>query len=147
MVSTCMGERRSTTPPKSGGASGEAVLLSGFQPGGRVGMDGPGFHVEIGTLKSASAGIEEGVADQKASALSHLDRAEGVYGHDRLHKSMENFCDRWSDGIDILTKDAKTIGDLLDKVAQAYEAADQAAAGKPSRRTSRPSHRRRPSTR
>jgi hypothetical protein len=86
-------------------------------------MDGPGFHVEIGTLKSASAGIEEGVADQKASALSHLDRAEGVYGHDRLHKSMENFCDRWSDGIDILTKDAKAIGDLLGKVADAYQAA------------------------
>src|SRR4051812_13390747 len=71
----------------------------------RVGMDGPGFHVEIGTLKSASAGIEESVADQKGSALSHLDRAESVYGHDRLHKSMENFCDRWSEGIDILTKD------------------------------------------
>ena len=93
-------------------------------------MDGPGFHVEIGALESASAGIEESVADQKGSALSHLDRAESVYGHVRLHKSMENFCDRWSDGIDILTKDAKAIGDLLGKVAQAYQAADQAAAGR-----------------
>jgi hypothetical protein len=93
-------------------------------------MDGPGFHVEVGTLESASAGIEESVADQKGSALSHLDRAEMVYGHDRLHKSMENFCDRWSDGIDILTKDAKAIGDVLAKVAQAYRAADQAAAGR-----------------
>jgi hypothetical protein len=43
---------------------------------------------------------------------------------------MENFCDRWSDGIDILTKDAQAIGDLLGKVAQAYRAADQAAAGR-----------------
>jgi hypothetical protein len=93
-------------------------------------MDGPGFHVEIGTLASASAGIEESVADQKGSALSHLDRAESVYGHAGLHKSMENFCDRWSDGIDILTKDAKAIGDVLGKVAQAYQAADQAAAGR-----------------
>ena len=25
-------------------------------------MDGPGFHVEVGTLESASAGIEESVA-------------------------------------------------------------------------------------
>ena len=31
--------------------------------------------------------------------------------------------------IDILTKDAKAIGDVLGKVAQAYRAADQAAAG------------------
>jgi hypothetical protein len=92
-------------------------------------MDGPGFHVEIGTLKSAAAGIEESVADQKKAALSHLDRAQGVYGHDRLHTSMENFCDRWSDGIDILTEDAKAIGDILDKVAEAYRTADQAAAG------------------
>ncbi|GGK95983.1 hypothetical protein [Mangrovihabitans endophyticus] len=55
-------------------------------------MDGPGFHVEIGTLKSASAGIEESVANQNGSTLSHLDRAESVYGHDRLRESMENFC-------------------------------------------------------
>jgi hypothetical protein len=52
-------------------------------------MDGPGFHVEIGTLESASAGIEESVADQMRSALSRLDRAESVYGHAGLHKSME----------------------------------------------------------
>jgi hypothetical protein len=123
-------EERNTTPPKIWVASGEAVLLSEFQPGGRVGMDVPGFHVEIGTLKSASAGIEESVADQKGSALSHLDRAESVYGHDRLHKSMENFCDRWSDGIDILIKDARVIGDLLGKVADAYQAADAAAVGR-----------------
>ena len=93
-------------------------------------MDGPGFHVEIGTLTSAAAGIEESVADQRGSAVSQLDRGESVYGHCRLHSAMENFCDRWSDGIDTLVKDAKVIGDLLDKVAQAYRAADQAAAGR-----------------
>lgn len=93
-------------------------------------MDGPGFHVEIGVSKSASAGIEDSVADQKGSALSHLDQAESVYGHARLHKSMEDFCDRWSDGIDILTRDAKAIGDVLDKVASGYQAADDAAASR-----------------
>lgn len=93
-------------------------------------VDGPGFHVEIGTLESASVGIEESVADQKGSALSHLDRAESVYGHGGLHESMENFCDRWSEGIDILTKDAKAIGNMLGKVAEAYRAADQAASGR-----------------
>jgi hypothetical protein len=43
---------------------------------------------------------------------------------------MENFCDRWSDGIDILTQDAWAIGDVLGKVAQACRVADQAAAGR-----------------
>jgi hypothetical protein len=93
-------------------------------------MDGPGFHVDIGTLASASAGIEESVADQKGAALSHRDRAESVDGLERPHRSMENVCDRWSDGIDILTKDAKAIGDLLGSIAQAYRAVDQAAAGR-----------------
>jgi hypothetical protein len=32
--------------------------------------------------------------------------------------------------VDILTKDAKAIGDVLGKVAQAYQVADQAAAGR-----------------
>ncbi|UQU64317.1 hypothetical protein COUCH_36065 [Couchioplanes caeruleus] len=70
------------------------------------------------------------MADQNGSALSHLDRAESVYGHSRLHESMENFCDRWSYGIGILTEDAEAIGDVLGKVADAYQAADQAATGR-----------------
>jgi hypothetical protein len=94
------GDRWSLLVSRSGPTLGVSTVKVGAC------MDGPGFHVEVGTLESASDGIEESVADQKGSALSHLDRAESVYGHDRLHKSMGNFCDRWSDGIDILTKDA-----------------------------------------
>jgi hypothetical protein len=93
-------------------------------------MDGPGFHVEVGVLESAAAGIRQSVADQKGSALEDLDASSATYGHDGLHGAMENFCDRWNEGLDILIKDADAIGDILDKVAQAYRQADAAAAGR-----------------
>ena len=59
-------------------------------------MDGPGFHVEVGVLESAAAGIRQSVADQKGSALEDLDAGSATYGHDGLHGAMENFCDRWN---------------------------------------------------
>lgn len=39
-----------------------------------------------------------------------------------------DLCVRWSDGLDILTEDAGTIGDALSKVSQAYRAVDDNAA-------------------
>jgi hypothetical protein len=93
-------------------------------------MDGPGFHVEIGVLDSAAAGIRQSVADQTGSALEDLDRGAATYGHDRLHGAMETFCDRWNDGLDILIKDAAAIADILGRTAQAYRHADGAAAGR-----------------
>ena len=93
-------------------------------------MDGPGFHVEIGVLESAAAGIRQSVADQKGSALADLDGRTASYGHDGLHAAMETFCDRWNEGLDILIKDADAIGDILGTAAGAYRAADAAAAGR-----------------
>lgn len=93
-------------------------------------MDGPGFHVEVGVLESAAAGIRQSVADQGRSALEDVDGGPATYGHDGLHKAMETFCDRWNEGLDILIKDAGTIGDMLGRAAQAYREADAAAAGR-----------------
>jgi hypothetical protein len=92
-------------------------------------MDGPGFHVEVGVLESAAAGIRQTVADQ-VSALEDVDGGPATYGHDGLHQAMETFCDRWNEGLDILIKDAGAIGDILGQAAQAYRAADAAAAGR-----------------
>ncbi|MBM2617285.1 hypothetical protein JIG36_17160 [Actinoplanes sp. LDG1-06] len=93
-------------------------------------MDGPGFHVEIGVLESASTGITRSVADQHELQLKRLDGPEAMYGQADLHNAMENFCDRWDTGIGMLLKDAEEIGGILSDVAGAYRAADQAAAGR-----------------
>jgi hypothetical protein len=93
-------------------------------------MDGPGFHVEIEVLESASTGMTRSVAGQHELQLDRLDGPETVYGHDQLHRAMENFCDRWNTGLDLLHEDAQEIGDLLAEAAKAYRDADRAAAGR-----------------
>jgi hypothetical protein len=93
-------------------------------------MDGPGFHVEVGVLESAAAGIRQSVADHKGSGLEDVNGSPATYGHEGLHKAMETFCDRWNEGLDILIKDAGAIGDMLIRAAQAYRGADVAAAGR-----------------
>jgi hypothetical protein len=93
-------------------------------------MDGPGFHVEIGVLESTATGIAESVGDQQELQLKRLDGPEVIYGHSPLGRSMENFCDRWSSGLDILFEDAQEVGATLTDAAQAYREADEAAAGR-----------------
>lgn len=86
--------------------------------------------MELEALESASAGIRQSVADQRGSALEDLDRAAGAYGHAGLHRAIENFCDRWNEGLDILTGDAEAIGTILSDAAKAYRAADAASQGR-----------------
>ncbi|WP_433371361.1 hypothetical protein ACQPZX_47335 [Actinoplanes sp. CA-142083] len=93
-------------------------------------VDGPGFHADVGVLQGAADGVTHSVADQHGAALDQVDRTSGTYGHDGLHHAMENFCDRWSDGLDLLLKDAEAIGELLGAVAGAYRDADSASAGR-----------------
>jgi hypothetical protein len=93
-------------------------------------MDGPGFHVEIGVLEAAAAGVAETADDQLASALEKVERDAGAYGHDGVHASLVAFCDRWNGGLDILLKDAQAIADILGRAAWAYRDADAASAGR-----------------
>jgi hypothetical protein len=93
-------------------------------------VDGPGFHADVGALQTAADNISASVADQRGAALDQVDRGADAYGHDGVHGAMENFCDRWSAGLDLLLEDAGTIADLLGQVARAYRDADAAAAGR-----------------
>ena len=92
-------------------------------------MDGPGFHVDVSKLTEAANGISASVADQDRFALKRLPGQSTQYGNDDLHDAFADYCNRWNDGLDILTEDAKAISDSLSRVAQAYQAADRAAAG------------------
>jgi hypothetical protein len=51
-----------------------------------------------------------------------------MYGNAELGDAVSDFCDRWSDGLDILTDDARSISDSLTRVARAYRATDEAVA-------------------
>lgn len=91
-------------------------------------MDGPGFHVDVPKVTEAAKGIAESVGDQERFELERLPGSAGQYGDDDLHDALSDFCRRWSDGLDILTEDAKAISDSLSRVARAYQASDQGAA-------------------
>lgn len=91
-------------------------------------MDGPGFHVDVEKVEEAASGIHRSVSDQANFALRGLCGDTQLYGHGGIHDALMNFCVRWSDGLDTLTGDADAIGDVLGRVAQAYRAADGAAA-------------------
>ena len=91
-------------------------------------MDGPQFHVDIPKVEEAANGIAESVADQHDFRLKRLPGPAEMYGDADLHDALTDYCDRWSDGLDILTEDARAISDALTRVARAYRATDEAAA-------------------
>jgi hypothetical protein len=93
-------------------------------------MDGPGFHVDIPVLDEAARGLVESVDDQSLSRLADVPGGSGPYGDGELHVALTDFCDRWSDGLNILVEDARAIGDGLRRAADAYRAADGAAAAR-----------------
>ena len=93
-------------------------------------MDGPGFHVDVDVLEVAAADIAQSVADQRAAPLADVDLAAGAYGHAGLHRSIQDFCERWNAGLDLLLEDAKTVSDVLARASRAYREADTGAAGR-----------------
>ena len=88
-------------------------------------MDGPGFHVEIDALESASTSMAEIVHDQNSFALRGLCGEPPLYGHDGVHSALGEFCGRWSVGLDALSDRAGDLGDLLGKAAKAYRAVER----------------------
>lgn len=87
-------------------------------------MDGPGFHVEVDVLESASTSMGEIVHDQSSFQLRGLCGEPPLYGHDGVHGALAEFCGRWSVGLDALADRAGDLGDLLGKAAKAYRAAE-----------------------
>jgi hypothetical protein len=91
-------------------------------------LDGPGFHVDVDKVDEAARGIHDSVQDQHNFELRGLCGDPDLYGHAGIHDALMDVCVRWSDGLDILTEDAGTIGDALSKVSQAYRAVDESTA-------------------
>ena len=93
-------------------------------------VDGPGYHADLDVLRTAADNVAAGVADQGSVSLDQVDRGPEAYGHVGVHAAMENFCDRWSAGLDLLLTDAQTIADLLGAVARAYRETDATSASR-----------------
>ena len=84
-------------------------------------MDGPGFHVDVDVLASASKSMDDVVRFE----LRELCGEPGLYGHNGVHDALAELCGRWSVGLDALADRASDLGDLLGKAAEAYRAAEE----------------------
>ena len=91
-------------------------------------MDGPQFHVDIPKIEEAAGGIATSVEGQHDFHLKRLPGRPEMYGNTELGEALAGYCDRWSDGLDILTEDARAISDALTRVAQTYRATDEEVA-------------------
>lgn len=91
-------------------------------------MDGRGWHVETEALETGANGVSRSVHDQESFELRGLCGGTELYGHAGVHDALADFCVRWSDGLDLLTEDAREISGTLTRVAQAYRDADEEAA-------------------
>ncbi|GAA4546390.1 hypothetical protein [Amycolatopsis samaneae] len=92
-------------------------------------LDGPGFHVEIELLETASRNMAQIVHDQDGFELRGLCGESEIYGHEGVHSGLAEFCGRWSVGLDALADRAERMGDKLGEAAKAYRGVDQANAG------------------
>lgn len=88
-------------------------------------MDGPGFHVDIEVLESASKSMGEIVHDQDSFAIRGLCGEAAMYGHGGVHDALAEFCGRWSVGLDALCDRARDMSGSLGSAARAYRAAEQ----------------------
>lgn len=62
-------------------------------------------------------------------SLTELVGEAAAYGDDEVYGAFADFCSRWSDGLDVLTKDAGTIADSLDATVATYRTADELSGG------------------
>ena len=79
-------------------------------------MDGAGFHVDLTELDETAAGITASVGDQ---TRHRRDELPGISGDGELREAFDEFRDRWSEGLDLLTADAATIAEALRLAATA----------------------------
>ena len=91
-------------------------------------MDGPLFHADVDLLDSAAEGIRASTAEQARAPLGRMANRAADYGHAELHRSMERFCGRWNDGLDLLLEDTRTIAELLERAADTYRSVDRGSA-------------------
>lgn len=87
-------------------------------------MDGPGFHVDVDVLESASKSMSDVVHDQGSFELRGLCGEPNLYGHAGVHDALAQLCGQWSVGLDALPDRASDLGDLLGKAAAAYRAVE-----------------------
>ncbi|SDY00441.1 hypothetical protein SAMN05216215_1018110 [Saccharopolyspora shandongensis] len=86
-----------------------------------------GFRVDLTALTGASKGVRDTIESMNDRKVSDVDCPADAFGHDRLATTVDEFCNRWNEGVTNLTDDAKEVSARLDYCAKAYLQTDEAA--------------------
>lgn len=86
---------------------------------------GAGYAMDAVTLTETAATVRAVSQTQHGNPLAGLAGDSVAYGDDEVHAAFAQFCSRWSDGVDVLTRDAATIADTLDSAVSTYRAAEE----------------------
>ncbi len=86
-----------------------------------------GFRVDLAALKNAADGVSGTLEQVGRRKVSDIDCDKAAVGHDRLGDTVKDFCNRWSLGVENLTKDAQEVSGRLAECVRVYEELDQGA--------------------
>jgi hypothetical protein len=81
--------------------------------------------IDTTVLTTAADTIRRATENQHPAALLHLCGDVSRYGSTDVQIAFADLCDRWTNGLTILTKDATTISDALNQAASGYRLAEE----------------------
>lgn len=87
-----------------------------------------GFSVDLDALQPAVDGVEDTLAAMATRKVSDIDVPVEAFGHDRLGKTVSDFCERWQIGVGHLGSDGREIVDRLRASLRNYQSVDRASA-------------------
>jgi hypothetical protein len=90
---------------------------------------GADFSVDLPALDSAARGLTAVLEEVRAHPVRDIDCQLAAFGHDRLARTVRDFCDRWQIGVQHLTDDGAQIAEHLTATSRTYHQAEQAATG------------------
>ena len=88
-----------------------------------------GFEVDLVALRQVADGMSGAVSGFGAHRVRDGIPGADAIAHDELTEALGEFAERWERGIDVLRADGEQFGIRIADTADAYEQADQQAAG------------------
>jgi hypothetical protein len=88
-----------------------------------------GFEVDLFALRQVGRGMSDTVSGFGGHRVRDGMPSAEALAHDGLADALEEFAERWERGIEVLRADGEQFGTRIADTADAYEQADEQAAG------------------
>lgn len=86
-----------------------------------------GYTVDLDVLDRTAQAISQTMHDMKTCEVDDIVGSPKMYGHADLREAVDDFCERWQGGVEILIEDGVKLAKALNSSVDAYIDADNAA--------------------